>query len=390
MTHCPFIDIPMEAAMARSQSPAALKSAASPVLSKAPAAPRSFQDALAAYNLAHEAHEAACSAFGAIEARSFEGSIQESDAIYVAADAAVDQASDVEMVAFEAMIEAPVRSIAEARDKLSAFSRTFGRKASLDDPILPFNPATGCKQYDEVASLARIRRDLEALATPPAPSNETLAALDAKRRELEAALSAAETDEDGDPISAELAQVERNILALPCTGIEVVQAKLREVQKGLRSGELGGEEEALDDVIAWLGRSVTGGEDAICPVAALIPTLDAVRAADAAVWDAWKPSDTTLRPDIIAADAACEALQTKISCTQAKSRRGAGLQLALAFDRADLIRGNPDEDVRERHHVIFEGLMRSALAVLAPEITTARSEERRLGKECRSRWSPYD
>src|SRR3712207_7723703 len=29
------------------------------------------------------------------------------------------------------------------------------------------------------------------------------------------------------------------------------------------------------------------------------------------------------------------------------------------------------------------------LAVSGPDVTEARSEERRVGKECRSRWSPY-
>src|SRR2546427_7437878 len=35
---------------------------------------------------------------------------------------------------------------------------------------------------------------------------------------------------------------------------------------------------------------------------------------------------------------------------------------------------------------LFAGLL---LLIVFPEITLVRSEERRVGKECRSRWSPY-
>ena len=36
-----------------------------------------------------------------------------------------------------------------------------------------------------------------------------------------------------------------------------------------------------------------------------------------------------------------------------------------------------------------EDVMRTAAALRALGAETARSEERRVGKECRSRWSPY-
>jgi len=35
------------------------------------------------------------------------------------------------------------------------------------------------------------------------------------------------------------------------------------------------------------------------------------------------------------------------------------------------------------------GLVRSGVAPDHPKIKSIRSEERRVGKECRSRWSPY-
>ena len=39
------------------------------------------------------------------------------------------------------------------------------------------------------------------------------------------------------------------------------------------------------------------------------------------------------------------------------------------------------------HHTRFSGDVR--LGVFQSEFTLPRSEERRVGKECRSRWSPY-
>src|SRR3712207_1919746 len=42
------------------------------------------------------------------------------------------------------------------------------------------------------------------------------------------------------------------------------------------------------------------------------------------------------------------------------------------------------------HETIPEGFRRSTSALLLNfEVTNVRSEERRVGKECRSRWSPY-
>ena len=38
-------------------------------------------------------------------------------------------------------------------------------------------------------------------------------------------------------------------------------------------------------------------------------------------------------------------------------------------------------------YLFLQGLTRSE--TLAEELTQERSEERRVGKECRSRWSPY-
>src|SRR5438876_2460081 len=63
--------------------------------------------------------------------------------------------------------------------------------------------------------------------------------------------------------------------------------------------------------------------------------------------------------------------------------RGAGLD-AHRHRRAEMER---DRMVarREEAHAVGRALGRGALA----RVVEARSEERRVGKECRSRWSPY-
>ena len=48
-----------------------------------------------------------------------------------------------------------------------------------------------------------------------------------------------------------------------------------------------------------------------------------------------------------------------------------------------------DADQENRRIFDRERGMYNALLLFAPEEKAARSEERRVGKECRSRWSPY-
>src|SRR5205823_8308895 len=55
--------------------------------------------------------------------------------------------------------------------------------------------------------------------------------------------------------------------------------------------------------------------------------------------------------------------------------------LLTAFDAGKLVFFSSLEPLRER---------RAFLQYLAPTRETERSEERRVGKECRSRWSPDD
>ena len=46
-------------------------------------------------------------------------------------------------------------------------------------------------------------------------------------------------------------------------------------------------------------------------------------------------------------------------------------------------------DVLNSAEAKAEATERSLLHIIKPEIDFDRSEERRVGKECRSRWSPY-
>ena len=44
----------------------------------------------------------------------------------------------------------------------------------------------------------------------------------------------------------------------------------------------------------------------------------------------------------------------------------------------------------EERQIIFDGMTIEILEIITPSLVcVSRSEERRVGKECRSRWSPY-
>ena len=62
------------------------------------------------------------------------------------------------------------------------------------------------------------------------------------------------------------------------------------------------------------------------------------------------------------------------------------------FDAILLDVGLPDMDGRELCRLMRRAGVRAPIVMLTgagSEADTARSEERRVGKECRSRWSPY-
>ena len=64
--------------------------------------------------------------------------------------------------------------------------------------------------------------------------------------------------------------------------------------------------------------------------------------------------------------------------------------LALLTFCADMLtRGCVGLAARFRVPEFIVGLTIMAIGTSMPEFTVSRSEERRVGKECRSRWSPY-
>ena len=69
--------------------------------------------------------------------------------------------------------------------------------------------------------------------------------------------------------------------------------------------------------------------------------------------------------------------------------RGLGRVIALAYAKegADLVLASRSVEALQETRAEVEDLGRKVLVV--PTDIRHRSEERRVGKECRSRWSPY-
>src|SRR2546429_7876188 len=84
-------------------------------------------------------------------------------------------------------------------------------------------------------------------------------------------------------------------------------------------------------------------------------------------------------------------------------RRGAWYPVVEETGDGHLVVSVRDERVRLSRHdvrvrpdapthwsvVVRTGVLRPTLGGRGMEVVTTRSEERRVGKECRSRWSPY-
>jgi DNA invertase Pin-like site-specific DNA recombinase len=71
-----------------------------------------------------------------------------------------------------------------------------------------------------------------------------------------------------------------------------------------------------------------------------------------------------------------------------KARRGelkVALPVGLVYDLTDSVVLDPDQQVQNSVRHLFQTFHRTGSA----SATVKRSEERRVGKECRSRWSPY-
>lgn len=93
-----------------------------------------------------------------------------------------------------------------------------------------------------------------------------------------------------------------------------------------------------------------------CPAATLIAQIEASLDSEAAAGGE--------RPEWTAHYEARKTLEDQASEVVARSVRGAVGQIVLALDRAELIRGNTDQAIRDEHHDAAERLIRSALGVL--------------------------
>lgn len=103
-------------------------------------------------------------------------------------------------------------------------------------------------------------------------------------------------------------------------------------------------------------------ETGACPVSAIAAEIEAA-------------IDVELANDDLSAEALRKShgvilgLEERTAALQASSMEGAAVQLAFAMHQAELIRGNPDQEDRDRYHGAYEKLMMSAMRVLAPHIS---------------------
>lgn len=118
---------------------------------------------------------------------------------------------------------------------------------------------------------------------------------------------------------------------------------------------------------AWTAfvRGAVSEADAACPVAPLTSAVEDLLRAELEAPSADEATD--------AADAR-DQLSDRIAGLKATSVNGAVLQLLLATERAELVRGCSTQEDRDHQHEVFENLMRSALTVLAGRISATAWE----------------
>lgn len=109
-----------------------------------------------------------------------------------------------------------------------------------------------------------------------------------------------------------------------------------------------------------------------CPTDEIASSILATLAEEDAEWAKWLPGDDVFgSPAAQACYERREGLRDQLADTQAASLRGATLQVAVALTTSELIRGNPEQSVRDAYHTTVEKLLKSALHVLAPHLKTA-------------------
>jgi hypothetical protein len=122
---------------------------------RAAAQTRTFAEILATADATHAAHDAACTAYGQIEARVFAGEVAKDDPAYVAAEAAEGEACAKSTSAWADLMEAEAPNLVAALAQLRAF---HDRSA-----LFPFNepdrPVHG-HPVDADEALKRVVRNL--------------------------------------------------------------------------------------------------------------------------------------------------------------------------------------------------------------------------------------
>lgn len=139
--------------------------------------------ALAEHDDAYEAHNAAITAYSAVEQRVFSGEITEEDPAHVAADAALGEACDEDCAAWARLIETPAITEADAFAKMVAYLQKQGVRADALAPVYP-----GRDQIDLSAAHAHLQADVERVrATSPNPARAVWDAAIARFRKADAA-----------------------------------------------------------------------------------------------------------------------------------------------------------------------------------------------------------
>jgi hypothetical protein len=100
-----------------------------------------------------------------------------------------------------------------------------------------------------------------------------------------------------------------------------------------------------------------------CPVAALIPSLDAIVLAEGAADEAGD------EPGLRRQAQAREVLEQQAVGLQATSLAGAQLQVLLGLEKMEMVRGNTDQATRDDHHTAGELLLKSALRVFGSDLS---------------------
>jgi GNAT superfamily N-acetyltransferase len=219
--------------------------------------------AMAAYQAAHEAHDAACTAYAKVEAEVFAGRLAETDPDYLAAEEAQGVGADVSCAAWAALMETPAVTDADLNAKLRAYLKGMGVKAGVDQPV----ERDGIYGIDAAARFlqADVERlgDRASISAPP----ERFATWEAEEQRLLVAAAGEDTTAPEGAARAarlgkEAAAVIRKITDSPCLDSAAAQAKLRWVMRSFTEGETGSEERVLRQVLAYLDGHCVGSASA--------------------------------------------------------------------------------------------------------------------------------